>query len=84
MRLLPGTNQEHPGCIFLERLAGGGLIWGIRASDCDGEPPPRGIRGFKGGEGFLAGGQSGRLVVFSGHLGWGGALAPADCIRGPT
>ena len=44
----------------------------------------RGLRGVKGCAGSLAGGESGRLAVLSGKLGWGGSLAPAHRICGPV
>ena len=40
-----------------------------------------GFHGVKGGAGSLAGGESGRLVGFSGHLGRGGFSAPTDRIH---
>ena len=81
MRLLPGSDQERLGRVSPERTTGRGLIQEIQASYCDGEPLTQGICGVKGGAGLLAGGEGGRLAGLSGHLGWGGASAPADRIR---
>ena len=83
VQILPGADQRHLGGISTERPAGEGLLQGIRALDCEGEVLPRGLCGVKGGAGLLAGGEIGRLMGLSGHIGWGGASAPADCIRRP-
>ena len=84
MRLLPGANQEYLGCDSLERPASGDLLPGIWTPDRDRKLPPWGLCDDQGGAGPLDWVEDGRLVGFGGHLGWGGALAPADRIRGPT
>ena len=82
-RLLPRSDQERLSRVFLERTAGGGLLQGIWASYCDRGPIPRDLSGVKVGAGSLSSRECGRLVGLSGHLGWGGALAPTDIIHGP-
>ena len=82
--ILPECDQEHLGRVSPEHPAGGGLLLGIRSSDCDGKTLPWGLCWDKGGAGLIARGECGRLVGFCGHLGRRGVSVPADRICGPA
>ena len=68
-RLPPLANQEHLGRVSLESPVVGGLYLGIQTTYSDRKPLPRGLHGFQGRSGLLAGGEGGRLVGVGGYLG---------------
>ena len=80
---LPRSDQKNPGRVSPERTAGGGILPGLQPQSSDRKFLPQGVRRHQVGAESLAG-EEGRLMVgFGGHLGRGGASAPADCIHGP-
>ena len=83
MRILLGANQEHLGHVSLGLTVVTGLLSGVRVIDRDGEPIHWGLRRDGDGVGTVAGGEDCGIEVLGGHLGWGGASAPADRIHSP-
>ena len=82
MRLLPRADKEHHGRVSPEIASCGGLLSGVRVTGCNRYPVPLGLRWDRDSVGTVDGGEGCRMTVFGGHLGWGGASAPADRLHG--
>ena len=84
MQIIPRSDQEHLGRVSLKLTVGRGLLLGEWYSYRDRDPLLWGICQDGGISDTVSGGEDFRLEGLDDHLGWGGALAPADRICVPT
>ena len=77
-RLIPGTNQEHLGCVYPKRTVVRGLLLGVRVTYCDRDIIPWGVIWDGDSAGTVAGGEVWYMTWLGSQCVWGGASAPID------